>query len=101
MNLLVKKSVQYGCTFLGKGIVGRPEMGVIRECRLVWFDEWDVMRQCWMERNEIRRIMYRTDTGYAFDHDSIADGTYKIKGYAPNWRARKPDAWGFLKTETA
>lgn len=99
--LSVKMSASYGCAFLGKGIVNRPEMGVVCECRLVWFDEWDVVRQCWTGDGATRRILYRTDTGYSFDHDSIADGTYKIEEYAPNWRARKPDAWGFFKTEIA
>lgn len=99
--LSVKASTPYGCTFLGKGIVNRPEMGVVCECRLVRFDEWDVMRQCWTGRGETQKIMYRTDNGYSFDHDSIVDGTYQIEQYAANWRARKPDAWGSLKTEIA
>ena len=93
--LSVKASAPYGCTFLGKGIVGREEMGVVIECRMVWFDEWDVMQQRWIGKNQVRKIMYRTDNGYAFDHDALVDGTYKIEQYAPNWRARKNNPWGF------
>lgn len=91
--LSVKHSAPYGCTFLGKGIEDHPEMGVVVECRLVWFDEWDTMFQHWTGKSECRRIMYRTDNGYAFDRDAIMDGTYKIELYAPNWRPRKKSAW--------
>ena len=85
-----------GCVFLGKGIVDHPEMGVIIECRKVVFDEWDVMFQEWLGKRETTKVMYRTDTGYAFDHSRIEDGTYEIEQYAPNWRAHKKDAWGLI-----
>ena len=76
-----------GCTFLGKGIVGRPEMGVIEECREVTFDEWDFIEQDWKDC-EVKKLVYRTDTGYVFDEDDIfgADARFEIEQYAPNWR---------------
>lgn len=95
MQLQVKSSVMVGCVFLGKGIVGHPEMGVIVECREVVFDMWDVMFQEWTGKHEMTKVMYRTDTGYAFDQDTL-DGMYQIENYAPNWRAKKKDAWGII-----
>ena len=94
--LQVKSSKSHGCLFLGKGIVNHPEMGVVVECREVVFDKWDIMRTEWFGRFEETRIMYRTDTGYSFDETQLQDGTFQIEQYAPNWRARKKDAWGLF-----
>jgi len=91
--LQVKSSKAHGCLFLGKGIVGHPEMGVVVDARFVTFDTWDVMRGQWAGHEE-SRVLYRTDTGYSFDETRLQDGTYTIEEYAPNWRAKKPDAWG-------
>lgn len=96
MQLFVKSSTSYGCTFLGKGIVGHPEMGVVCECREVIFDEWDHVGHHWTGRNEVVKVMLRTDTGYSFDNDMLRDGVFEIENYAPNWRAHKKDAWGVL-----
>ena len=76
-----------GCTFLGKGIVGRQEMGVVEECREVTFDEWDFIEQDWKDC-EVKKLVYRTDTGYVFDEDDISgvNARLKIEQYAPNWR---------------
>ena len=86
----VKNSKEYGCTFLGKGIVGRPEMGVVVQCREVIFDEWDVMRQDW-KGHEVKKLVFKTDTGYVFDEDDYLgpDARLEIELYAPNWRAKK------------
>ena len=85
MNLDVKRDKGAGCTFLGKGIVGRPEMGVVAECREVTFDEWDFMEQEW-KNCEVKKLLYRTDTGYVFDDDDIRgpDARLEIEQYAPN-----------------
>lgn len=96
MQLQVKSSINRGCTFFGKGIVNRPEMGVVVECREVLLDEWDVGFCHWSGRNEVTKIMYRTDNGYSFDDDMLADGMFEIEEYAPNWRSHKKDAWGVL-----
>ena len=83
----VKRDKAAGCTFLEKGIVGRPEMGVVAECREVTFDEWDFIEQSWKDR-EVKRLLYRTDTGYVFDESDIfgPDARLEIEQYAPNWR---------------
>lgn len=90
-EMLVKKSTDSGCVFLGKGIKNHPEMGVVCAAREVTFDEYDVMFQHWTG-HEITRILYKTDTGYCFDNTQLGD-VFEIELYAPNWRARKPDAW--------
>ena len=95
MNKLVKKSSRHGCTFLGKGIVDHPEMGFVVECREVILDEWDSISEEW-KGSEERRIMFRTDTGYAFDFNQLHDLPFKIEQYAPNWRPRMVDAWGMM-----
>ena len=92
--LQVKFSRPIGCVFLGKGIEGRPEMGVVCDCREVTFDEWDVVYQSWKGANVVCRTMYRTDNGYSFDQTQLDDGTFRIEEYAPNWRAKKKGAWG-------
>lgn len=94
MNKMVKESRRHGCTFLGKGIEGHPEMGVVVECREVILDEWDSVLKHWKGDNE-KRIMFRTDTGYAFDAQALGD-IYQIEQYAPNFRPRKVDAWGMF-----
>lgn len=92
--LNVKYSKSCGCVFFGKGIVDRPEMGVVSECREVVFDEFDVMRQEWKGR-EVVKIVYKTDNGYSFDDDDIrgSNARLKIDNYAPSWRAKKGDCW--------
>lgn len=82
--LSVKTSKSMGCTFLGKGIVDHPEMGVVDECREVVMDELDVFGE-WTG-NETKIVMLRTDNGYAFDENMLRNGTFKIENYAPNWR---------------
>ena len=94
MNLLVKRSNRHGCVFLGKGIKDHPEMGVVVECREVTLDEWDSFSRRW-KGNEQKRILFRTDVGYAFDSQALGK-IYEIEQYAPNWRASKPDAWGMF-----
>lgn len=86
-ELYTKASRYAGCTFLGKGIVGCPEMGVIVECREVTFDEWDIIEQEW-KNCEVKKLLYRTDTGYVFDEDDIRgpDAWFEIEQYAPNCR---------------
>ena len=83
----VKNDRGVGCTFLGKGIVDRPEMGVVVECREVTFDEWDFIEQEWKDC-EVKKLLYRTDTGYVFDEDDIFgdQARFQIELYAPNWR---------------
>ena len=96
-QLQVKSSVRSGCVFLGKGIKGRPEMGVVVECRRVTFDEWDLMRQEWTGRHEETRMLYMTDNGYVFDDSQLYDERlFQIEEHAPNWRAKKKDAWGLF-----
>lgn len=90
--LSVKKSVSCGCTFLGKGIVGHPEMGVVYDCREVTFDEWDLMRGEWLDREETR-IVYKTDNGYVFDQEMLHDKAFEIELYAENWRAHKGECF--------
>ena len=86
-ELYTKVSRCAGCTFLGKGIVGRPEMGVVAECRDVTFDEWDIIEQDWKDC-EVKKLVYRTDTGYVFDETDIfgAAARFEIEQYAPNCR---------------
>lgn len=93
--LNVKASKPHGCVFLGKGIEGRPEMGVIEDCREVLFDEWDVMRGQWTGLHEKTVVMYKTDNGYVFDETFIfgKKPILKIEEYAPNWRAHKDHVW--------
>lgn len=94
--LQVKNSTPKGCTYLGKGFVDHPEMGVVVECREVVFDTWDVMYGHWTGKNEKTITMVRTDTGFAFDERDIWDGRYELEQYAPSWRAHKKDAWGLF-----
>ena len=88
----VKNDLGAGCTFLGKGIVGRPEMGVIVDCRKIVFDEWDFFEQCW-KGCETTKLVYKTDTGYIFDEDDIfgANPRLEVEQYAPNWRRHLTD----------
>ena len=74
-----------GCTFLGKGIVGHPEMGVIEECREVTLDEWDPFEMDWKDL-EVKQLMYKTSTGYVFDEHQIMgnDALFEIEQYVPN-----------------
>lgn len=90
--LSVKYSEHVGCTFLGKGLEGHPEMGVIVAAKAVVFDEWDCFSQTWKNK-EVGRVMYFTDNGYAFDDSLLEEGVYKIELYAPNWRAHKGTPW--------
>lgn len=84
--LRTKKIETCGCTFLGKGIVGRPEMGVVAEAKMVTFDEWDFIDLNW-KGEEVTRTMYWTDNDYAFDDTMLRpDGPFEIELYAPNWR---------------
>ena len=91
--LYVKSSTPLGCAFLGKGIVGHPEMGAVTEARLVVFDKWNSTLGCWTEEDEMTLDLYRTDTGFTVTGDQLKDGTYRIEEYAPNWRVQKKDAW--------
>lgn len=84
MQLYVKNSKKIGATFLGKGIVGYPEMGTIAEVREVEFDEMDIYGE-W-QNTPFRRELIRTDTGYVFDGEDLRSGRFKIENYAPNWR---------------
>lgn len=81
----VKADRGAGCTFLGKGFVGHPEMGVIQECREVTFDEWDSFEMDWKDL-EVKKLMYRTSTGYVLDEDMIMGNhaLFEIEQYAPN-----------------
>lgn len=92
--LYVKGWKPCGCTFLGKGIVDHPEMGVIIDCREVIFDEWSIAGH-WTGREEQSRIMYKTDTGYVFDDSDLCGDTprFKVELYAPNVRADKIFCW--------
>ena len=65
-----------GCTFLGKGIVGHPEMGVIEECREVTFDEWDNFEMEWKDL-EIKKLVYKTSTGYVIDEEMLM-GNHRV-----------------------
>lgn len=91
-KLHVKEYVLWGCEFIGKGIVGRPEMGVISRCKRVTFDRWDLMRGEWLGK-ETHRLMYLTDTGYSFDETDLKEGRLEIEPYAENWRAHKGTPW--------
>lgn len=92
--LYVKSSVPVGCTYLGKGFVGHPEMGVVVDRREVLFDDWDVMRAEWTGKREETHMLIRTDNGFVLDEADIFERHfYEIEDYAPNWRARKYDAW--------
>lgn len=88
----VKVDKGAGCTFIGKGIIGRPEMGVVIECREVTFDEWSFTEMDWKDQ-EVKKLLYRTDTGYVFDEDDIfgVNARFKIEQYAPNWRKHLVD----------
>ena len=90
MELQVKYVRPMGCTFLGKGIVNHPEMGIVTQSAEVVFDTFDVMRQVWTDAHELKKVVYKTDNGYVFDEDQLADGYFEIEEYAPNWRAKKP-----------
>ena len=90
MELQVKYVRPMGCVFLGKGIVDRPEMGIVTECAEVIFDTFDVMRQVWTDAHEEKKIVYKTDNGFVFCEDELESGYYEIEEYAPNWRAKKP-----------
>ena len=90
--LYVKKTNTEGCTFLGKGIKGHPEMGVVVDCRVVCLDEMDIYKN-W-KNNEVSVILVRTSTGYAFDASKLRDRTYEIEEYAPNSHRQWRDAWG-------
>lgn len=83
--LYVKIDRGHGCTFLGKGIEGRPEMGVVVDCREVTFDEWDFAEQDW-KNCEVKKVLFKTDAGYVFDEDDLwgANARLKIEQYAPN-----------------
>ena len=92
--LHVKSARPVGCTYLGKGFVGHPEMGVVVDRREVLFDKWDVMKADWTGAHEMTIFMIRTDTGFVLNEDDIFEKHYfDIEEYAPNWRARKYDAW--------
>lgn len=90
MNLYVKKSEKIGATFLGKGIVGHPEWGVVVEVRDVTFDQKDVFGD-W-EGTEFTQTWCRTDNGFTFDAARLG-GDILIENYAPNWRAETKGAW--------
>ena len=81
----VKVDRAAGCTFLGKGIVGRPEMGVIEECREVTFDEWDSFEMEWKDL-KVKKLVYKTSTGYVIDDDMLMGNSalFEIEQYAPN-----------------
>lgn len=82
----IKCVSRIGCVFLGKGIVGHPEMGAIVEAVLVTFDKKDIFGN-W-EGDEEDILMVRTDNGFAFDAAELGShGHYQIEEYAPNWRA--------------
>lgn len=87
----VKSSTAMGCTFLGKGIKHRPEMGVVMECREVVMDEKDIFGE-WAGE-ELIVVMFRTDNGYVFDGRQLQDGSIVIENYAPNWRAKAGYPW--------
>lgn len=83
--MYVKKYTTAGCLFLGKGLVGRPEMGVIVESKTVVFDEKDVFGD-WKGIEE-SHILYRTDNGFVFSDDDLISGRLEVEAYAPNWRS--------------
>lgn len=95
----VKNDRAAGCPFLGKGIVDRPEMGVIVDCREVTFDEWDPYVAYW-KGCEVKKLVYRTDTGFVFDEDDLW-GEYarlRVEQYAPNIRQHLTTTMGIRWT---
>ena len=76
----VKNDCAGGCTFIGKGFVGHPEMGTVEECREVTFDEGDPFEMEW-KNLEVKKRMYKTSTGYVLDKDQIRDH-FEIELYA-------------------
>lgn len=81
----IKKSIGHGCTFLGKGIIDHPEMGVVVECRQITFDDWDPITSEW-KGDELITLMYWTDNDFSFVQDDLDSGRFQIELYAPNIR---------------
>lgn len=79
--LNVKEQRKTGCTFFGKGIVGRPELGVIVGATEVVFDTWNPFEEQW-EGDETVKNVYLTDNGFVLSEDDLGE----IELYAPNWR---------------
>ena len=82
-DMKIKKFKSVGCTFLGKGLVGRPEMGIIVEAKAVVFDETDIFGN-W-KNVETETVMYRTSNGFVFDDDDLREKRLEVEPYAPNW----------------
>lgn len=83
---LIKSVSKIGCTFLGKGIKGHPEMGVVSEAKSVIFAEKDVFGD-WVDGTEQEFVLVRTDNGFCFDSDML-DRLFVIENYAPNYRSK-------------
>ena len=88
----VKKFSSCGCTFLGKGIVGRPEMGAVVQAKTVTFNEVDCFGD-W-KNTETQTTMYLTDTGFAFSDEDLKSGRIEIELYASNlYRESYVNSW--------
>ena len=92
-ELNIKTRSELGCSFLGKGIVGHPEMGVVERVVDLIMAEQDVFGD-WVDGTETNISLILTDNGFSFDSRLLVNGTYVIENYAPNFRRKnKVKAW--------